>query len=85
MDKKKLYAQNFKEEAGTAFERAKAKAQEFKGVVKEAVGKATDNNRLKAEGKVDQVLGKAKDTAAKVKDAARDAAEKVQKELNKKH
>jgi uncharacterized protein YjbJ (UPF0337 family) len=84
MEKKKPFTQNFKEEAKTALDRTKAKAQEAKGVVKEAYGKATDNTKLKAEGKIDQVVGKAKDATAKAKDAARDAAEKVQKETFKK-
>ena len=84
MEKKKPFTQNLKEEAGTVLERAKAKAQVAKGVVKETVGKATDNTKLKAEGKIDQAAGKAKDAAAKVKDASRDAAEKVKKEIHKK-
>ena len=85
MDKKKSVGQNLKEEAATALERTKANAQQAKGVVKEAVGKATDNTKLKAEGKMDQIAGKAKDAAAQVKDAARDAAEKINKEMHKKH
>lgn len=85
MDKKKSVGQNLKEEAATALERTKANAQQAKGVVKEALGKATDNPKLKAEGKIDQVAGKTKDAAAQVKDAARDAAEKINKEMHKKH
>jgi uncharacterized protein YjbJ (UPF0337 family) len=85
MDKKKSFAQNLKGEAATALERSKANAQVAKGVVKEAVGKATDNPKLKAEGKMDQIAGKTKDSVAQVKDAARDAAEKVNKEMHKKH
>ena len=85
MDKKKSVGQNLKEEAATALERTKANAQQAKGVVKEALGKATDNPKLKAEGKIDQVAGKTKDSVAKLKDAVRDTAEKVHKEIHKKH
>ncbi|NLO15835.1 MAG: CsbD family protein [Clostridiales bacterium] len=53
--------------------------------MKEAVGKTTNNSKLKTEGKVDRAAGKVKDAAAKTKDAARDATEKIQKELHKKH
>lgn len=85
MDKKKSVGQNLKEEAATALERTKANAQQAKGVVKEALGKATDNPKLKAEGKIDQVAGKTKNSVAKLKDAVRDTAEKVHKEIHKKH
>ena len=85
MDHKKPIAQNVKEESKTALDRTKAKAQEAKGVVKEAAGKLTDNPKLKAEGKADQFVGKVKDAVAKVVDASHDAGEKVQKELHKKH
>ena len=85
MAQKKSFAQNIKEETGTVLERAKAKTQGAKGLVKETIGKVTDNTKLKAEGKIDQAAGKAKDAAAKVKDAARDAGEKINKEMHKKH
>lgn len=38
-----------------------------------AIGKATDNDKLVAEGKADQVKAHAKDAASDVKDAAKDA------------
>ena len=85
MDKKKPVSKNLKEETQTAVDRTKAKSQEAKGVVKEAVGKMTDNPKLKAEGRIDQVVGKVKDAAARTKDAVHDAGEKVHKELHKKH
>jgi uncharacterized protein YjbJ (UPF0337 family) len=74
---KKPFTQNLKEEAETILERTKAKAQEAKGDVKVAIGKATDNTKMKVEGHADQVAGKAKDAIARAKDAARDAAEKL--------
>ncbi len=85
MNKNKPIAQNISEEAQTILERTKAKAHEAKGVLKEAIGKATNNTKLTAEGKIDQVAGKVMDAAARTKDAARDAAENIQKELHNKH
>lgn len=82
MDRKPL-SQNIKEEAKTALDRTKAKSQEAKGAIKEAIGKATDNPKLKVEGKADKAAGKVKDTVAKGKDTARDIGEKVHKELHK--
>lgn len=47
------------------------KAEVLKGKGKEAVGKATDNERLEAEGKADQGKGHIKQAGEKVKDAVR--------------
>ncbi len=47
-----------------------------KGIVKEAVGKATGNTKLVVEGEADQVLGKVQNAAGRLKDAARDAVKK---------
>jgi uncharacterized protein YjbJ (UPF0337 family) len=52
-------------------------AKEAAGKVKEGVGKAVGNDRLTAEGKVEQVEGKVQNTYGKAKDAARDAADKA--------
>jgi uncharacterized protein YjbJ (UPF0337 family) len=52
-------------------DKAKDKAQEAKGHVKEAVGKATDDESLEAEGKGDKVAGNLKQAGEKVKDAFR--------------
>jgi uncharacterized protein YjbJ (UPF0337 family) len=41
----------------SSVDKAKNKAQEAKGHVKEAVGKATDDQSLEAEGKGDKVAG----------------------------
>lgn len=43
-------------------------AQKGVGSVKEAVGKATGNEKLQAEGMGDKVAGTAKETFGKVKD-----------------
>jgi uncharacterized protein YjbJ (UPF0337 family) len=48
------------------------KTDELKGKVKEAVGDATDNRDLEAEGKADQTRGNLKQAGEKVKDAFKD-------------
>jgi len=52
-------------------DKAKNKAQEIKGQVKEATGKATNDRSLEAEGKGDQVAGNLKQAGEKVKDAVK--------------
>jgi uncharacterized protein YjbJ (UPF0337 family) len=47
------------------------KAQELKGQVKEAAGRASDNPRLEAEGRGDQTKANLKQAAEKIKDAFR--------------
>ena len=44
-------------------------AEKAKGKMKEAVGDATDNERLEAEGKMDQTKGNLKQAGENVKDA----------------
>jgi len=44
-------------------------AQDAKGKVKETTGKATDDERLEAEGKADQASADLKQAGEKVKDA----------------
>ena len=53
------------------------KAQEVGGKVKEAVGDATDNERLQAEGAADQAGAKAKQAGEAVKDGVSKAAEEA--------
>ena len=43
------------------------------GKVKEAAGKATDNERLEAEGQMDQAKGKVQKGVGDLKEGARDA------------
>lgn len=52
------------------------KAEELKGKAKEAVGNATDDDQLTAEGKADQGKSQLKQAGEKVKDAARDVFKK---------
>jgi uncharacterized protein YjbJ (UPF0337 family) len=53
--------------------KASNKAEEIKGRAKEAAGRATDDERLEAEGRSDQTRSNLKQAGEKVKDAARDA------------
>jgi uncharacterized protein YjbJ (UPF0337 family) len=46
-------------------------AQDLTGKAKEGVGKATDNDKLVAEGKADQTAASAKKAAENVKDVFR--------------
>ena len=50
-------------------DKAKNKAQEVKGHVKDAAGKATKDRSLQAEGKGDKTSGNLKQAGEKVKDA----------------
>ena len=52
-------------------DKAKNKAQEAKGHVKDAAGKATKDRSLQAEGKGDKAAGNLKQAGEKLKDAFR--------------
>jgi uncharacterized protein YjbJ (UPF0337 family) len=52
-----------------AVDKSKNAAQRAKGKVKQAAGEATGNERLRRQGKADQVKAKIKQTGEKVKDA----------------
>jgi uncharacterized protein YjbJ (UPF0337 family) len=49
-------------------DKAKNTAQQAKGKVKETVGKATGNDRLRVKGNADQTKGNLKQAGEKVKD-----------------
>lgn len=53
------------------------RAEDVKGKIKEAVGKATDNDRLKAQGKTDQLTGKVKAGYGDAKEKVKDAIDKA--------
>ncbi|MFE7774006.1 CsbD family protein [Streptomyces sp. NPDC057445] len=53
----------------SASEKAKAKAEQGKGKLKEAVGRATGNERVTAEGRAEQTKGDARQAKEKGKDA----------------
>ncbi len=45
------------------------KAEALKGSTKKIIGRATGNNRLRVEGRIDQATGNAKQAGDKIKDA----------------
>ncbi len=49
-------------------DKAQNKAEELKGEGKEAAGRATGDDELKAEGKTDQAKGDLKQAGEKIKD-----------------
>ena len=51
-------------------------AKEVRGSVKDAIGKATGDKKLQADGAADKVEGKVQRTAGEMKEAARDALKK---------
>lgn len=56
----------------SATDKAKNKAEEVGGKVKEGVGKATGDHSLEFEGNKDQTKGNLKQAGEKVKDAFKD-------------
>jgi uncharacterized protein YjbJ (UPF0337 family) len=58
-------------------DRAKDKANQGIGSVKEVAGKATGNEDLKAEGAAQKTKGKVEDTAGRAKDKVKEIADKV--------
>lgn len=55
-----------------------------KGRVKEAAGDLTDNDRLKREGKADQVAGKVKEKIDDIKEKVEDVVDDVKDKISKK-
>ena len=53
------------------------KTDVVKGRIKEAAGVLTGNDRLRAEGKADQAVGKVKNAVANVVDRAKEAVKKA--------
>ena len=53
-------------------DRVKGAAQNIKGKVKEAAGRATGDAKLEGEGKADQVSGKIRNAVGGVKDSLRE-------------
>ncbi|MFF3648274.1 CsbD family protein [Streptomyces sp. NPDC002181] len=49
----------------------KGKMDQAKGKAKEAAGKITGSDRMKAEGKMDQAKGKAKETLSETEERVR--------------
>ncbi len=57
-------------------DRIAGSAKEAKGAVKEAIGKATGDAKLQADGRADKVEGKVQNAIGVVKDAVWDALKK---------
>ena len=53
------------------------KTDVVKGRIKEAAGALTGNDKLRAEGKTDQVVGKTKQVVQKATDTVKKAVKKV--------
>ncbi|HAM63343.1 MAG: hypothetical protein A2Y20_03315 [Firmicutes bacterium GWF2_51_9] len=60
-------------------DKTKGKFNQVKGNVKEEIGKMTNNNKLQAEGVVDQVMGKAQEISGEIKETILDAKKKITK------
>jgi uncharacterized protein YjbJ (UPF0337 family) len=58
-------------------DKIKGLANEAVGNVKQGIGNATDNDKLKAEGKAQELKGEAQKTTGDVKDGAKHVADKV--------
>jgi uncharacterized protein YjbJ (UPF0337 family) len=59
-------------------DKAKHRAEEVIGDVKEKVGELTGNDELQAEGRMDQVSGNVKQVGDSVRDPASDIADKLE-------
>jgi uncharacterized protein YjbJ (UPF0337 family) len=58
-------------------DKVKGMANEAVGNVKQGVGKATDNDKLRAEGKAQEIKGEAQQAAGKAKDAIKKGVDKA--------
>ncbi|HWH86865.1 MAG TPA: CsbD family protein [Pseudomonas sp.] len=58
-------------------DKVKGMANEAAGNVKQGVGKATDNDKLRAEGKVQEKKGEAQQAVGKAKDAVKKGVDKA--------
>ena len=62
---------------GSTSDKVKGMANEAAGNVKQGVGKATDNDRLRAEGVVQEKKGEAQQAKGDVKDAVKRGVDKA--------
>jgi len=53
------------------------KMDQIKGRIEEATGVITDDDRLKRQGKLDQAVGKVKETAARVAEKVKEKVERT--------
>jgi uncharacterized protein YjbJ (UPF0337 family) len=61
----------------------KGKYDEAAGKTKEVVGSATGNERVEAEGKTQNLAGKARDAMGDIKEKAADAVEDLKEKMHK--
>ena len=57
-------------------DRVEGAGHQAKGAVKDAVGKATGDSKMQAEGKTEKAAGKVQNAVGGAKDAVRDAVKK---------
>ncbi|AGE27081.1 MULTISPECIES: CsbD family protein [Pseudomonas] len=62
---------------GSTSDKVKGMANEAVGNVKQGVGKATDNDKLRAEGKAQELKGEAQQAVGKTKDAVKNTVDKA--------
>lgn len=62
---------------GSTTDKIKGVANEAAGNVKQAVGKATDNKRMEADGFVQERKGEAQQAVGKAKDAVKKAVDEA--------
>ncbi|EFQ61640.1 MULTISPECIES: CsbD family protein [Pseudomonas] len=60
---------------GSTSDKVKGMANEAVGNIKQGVGKATDNDKLRAEGVIQEKKGEAQQAIGKTKDAVKKATE----------
>jgi len=60
----------------SAEDKMKNKAEELRGKSKEAVGRATDDPDLEAEGRAERTRGQLKQAGEKIKDAVKGVTDK---------
>ena len=60
-------------------DRIEGSANQAKGAVKEVIGKATGDAKLKSEGAADKAAGKVQNAVGGLKDAARDLRDGISK------
>ncbi|MBV4476470.1 CsbD family protein [Pseudomonas sp. B2M1-30] len=62
---------------GSTSDKVKGMANEAVGNIKQGVGKATDNSKLQAEGKIQEKKGEAQQAVGKAKDAVKKGVDKA--------
>ena len=69
---------------GSTSDKIKGAANEAAGVIKQGVGKLVGSDKLKVEGKVQEIKGEAEVALGKAKDAIKKGADTVNAAIHKK-